>query len=639
MRRRLVFLLLLLCMCLSSVHATAEPERITLEVALTAGRDPNVNVIQDYGEVLWTDVLVREFQKEYPHVDVVFRIANIEQVIVWMIGGKGPDIINGYGPHFVNMGRQGMFVDLRPLLEEDGSLDEIERSFWPPQFEAFKHQGTIFALPQYLNIFAMYYNADMFNYMGIMPPEPRAELNTMDWDEFERIAKKLTQDQDGDGTPDIWGFYKRLTFYERIHYWLKAAGSDFFGNEEKTISTLNNPQAVYALEYLQRMRWESRIIPPPGVSADWLNAEVAIREDGSHILVDLLGLKKDGSPKVPFKWNVFPLPIGPSGERYTLAADDGYGINKNTKHLEEAYALLKFFAGPVGNEIKAKYLALQPAHRDVAPEYLNLIRELNTQIYDIDAFVFTDAGAYAIPEPLYADAESGRQILTDAYVKIFEENKPVGPTWSDAIDRLNRSLAFVSEGPVIKSIIWEGQNWVTRDFNTVIEGDTKIEADGKLVMEASGHDLWGYRDGFRFTYQEVKGDFEASVRLHSVPDTDEWSKAGIMLRTLENDAAPNVTVLGTNKYGLVFQERQAVGEATAQPKRISWTNGEPVYIKLIRAGNNVTGAMSYDGKFWTTVYTTYIDLPESVFIGPAVTSHAGGSTGKAVFSEWKLELY
>ena len=32
--------------------------------------------------------------------------------------------------------------------------------------------------------------------------------------------------------------------------------------------------------------------------------------------------------------------------------------------------------------------------------------------------------------------------------------------------------------------------------------------------------------------------------------------------TLENDAAPNVTVLGTNKYGLVFQERQAVGEAT-----------------------------------------------------------------------------
>lgn len=46
MRRRSVFLLLLLCMCLSSVHATAEPERITLEVALTAGRDPNVNVIQ-----------------------------------------------------------------------------------------------------------------------------------------------------------------------------------------------------------------------------------------------------------------------------------------------------------------------------------------------------------------------------------------------------------------------------------------------------------------------------------------------------------------------------------------------------------------------------------------------------------------
>ena len=46
--------------------------------------------------------------------------------------------------------------------------------------------------------------------------------------------------------------------------------------------------------------------------------------------------------------------------------------------------------------------------------------------------------------------------------------------------------------------------------------------------------------------------------------------------------------------------------------------------------------MSYDGKFWTTVYTTYIDLPESVFIGPAVTSHAEALQERLFFQNGNL---
>ncbi|MDD4518024.1 MAG: extracellular solute-binding protein, partial [Limnochordia bacterium] len=297
---RCLMVVSLLLSILVPVYATADSEdleRITLEVVLTGGRDPNVNVVQDYGDIVWTEVLTQEFQKEYPNVDVVFRTGTLEQTIVSMIGGVGPDIVNGYGPQFINMGRQGMFIDLLPLLERDGAYEEVKLSYWPPQFGVFQHQGRVFALPQYLNIFAMYYNADMFGYMGVPDPEPRADLNTMDWREFETIARKLTQDRDGDGTPDIWGFSKVLTVTDHLHYWLKAAGSDFYGNEEKTVSILDNPAAVEALEYLQHLRWEAEVMPPPGSPWPWdawKQGNVAIQEYGSHALVDYLGLQKDG---------------------------------------------------------------------------------------------------------------------------------------------------------------------------------------------------------------------------------------------------------------------------------------------------------------------------------------------------------
>ena len=155
---------------------------------LTKGRDPNHNIVQDYGNVSWADLLVQEFQKEYPHVDVVFRMGSLEQVTVQIAAGMGPDIINGAMYEFINLGRQGAFVDLNPLFERDGIDYMRDQVFWPPQWEAFSHKGQQFAVPQYLGTIAMYYNVDMWDDAGF-PLDPRADVNTMDWYEFEQSPR------------------------------------------------------------------------------------------------------------------------------------------------------------------------------------------------------------------------------------------------------------------------------------------------------------------------------------------------------------------------------------------------------------------------------------------------------------------
>lgn len=638
-RQRIVaFYVVLAAVVLScgSVMAQSEPEPITLEVVLAGGRDPNLNVIQDYGDISWTQILAEEFEKRYPHIKVEFRTGQMDQIIVMIAAGMGPDIINGYGHKFASLGRQGGFLDLNPLFAAEGVDFMEEQVYWPRQWEAFQYEGRQYAMPQYLGTVALAYNADMFGEAGVPEPEPRADRNTMDWDEFEALAKRLTRDVNGDGMPDIWGFSKSMTRTDRIHYWMAAAGSDFYGNDAKTVSTLNNPAAVQALEYLQKLRWESEVIAPPGVPSGFLEGQTAIAEIGSWGLVNYLGLKSDGTPKVTFDWNLFPMPIGPAGVRATLATNDGYAINRNTKHPEEAYLLLRFLTSREANEIKAKYLGLQPAHRDAVPEYIGLMQEVNRDVYDLDLFVYAEAGAYAHPEVIYADPVLGESILKEVYTKVLDENQPAGPVLAEAIERLNRGLTATAQGPVIERIAWQGQEWVTREYDTVMPGEVRVEGD-RLIVVAAGTDIESYKDSFRYVYQEVAGDFTATVRLHSAPPTHNWSKSGLMLRTADTEVAANVAILGTHNRGLVVQQRQAVGSGTEQPARIdSWQNGTPVYMRIIRRGTSVTTQMSEDGSAWQTLAQVTLELPEKVLIGLASTSHAAGTLGEAVFSEWTL---
>lgn len=631
--RRLKRLLVAVLMIGVFVGVPVYGQQVTLEVLLTE-RDPNRNIVQDYGDVSWTAILAEEFMKQHPDIKVEFRYGTLEQATVMIASGIGPDIVNGAASGFTNLGRAGAFIDLNPLMDRDGIDFMADETYWPPQWEAYEYMGRHFALPQYLGTTALFYNADMFADAGLVDPDPNIETNTMDWEELEAISKRLTRDHSGDGVIDVWGFHKALRT-NRVGYWLKAAGAEYYGNEERTVSALDTPEAMRALEFLQELRWQAGVLAPPGVTPRFLQGEAAIAEEGSWTLVNYLGLGSDGYPKVSFGWNLMPAPLGPSGQRGALATIDGYAINRNTQHVDAAWELLKFLAGPEANAIKAKYLGLQPSHRDVVPEYIGLMRELNRNVYDIDVHVFTDAGAYASPQINYAQQDLAAGLLNEAYEKIFDRNESVGSVWPEMVGRLNRILALNAGDVPEETVVWQDLEWKTRDFGSAVDGATLVQ-DDQLTLLAGGNDIWGTRDGFRYVYQEVEGDFTVTVRLESVPDTNNWSKAGIMLRVEETGESPNAAVLGTLANGVVMQERLYSGASSRTAGRTSWTSGRPVYLRLDRSGNTVRGYMSVTGTSWTELSVVNIDLPNRVYIGVAATSHVAGVLGDAIFADWNL---
>lgn len=198
--------------------------------------------------------------------------------------------------------------------------------------------------------------------------------------------------------------------------------------------------------------------------------------------------------------------------------------------------------------------------------------------------------------------------------------------------------------PKPEPVSWQGDKWTSLDIDTLVQGYS-VPQDDQLTLKAGGIDIWGRRDGFRFVYQKVKGDFAATVILTDLQNTSDWNawaKAGMMVRqSLQNDA-PHVYVLGTANVeisSLSKQWRAEAGGETRETRGSGWKNhGEPVHLKLVRKGDTVHAFSSTDGETWTAIgEPTAVGLGGGdVYLGLAATPRSFGNLGEAKFTGWQL---
>ena len=178
--------------------------------------------------------------------------------------------------------------------------------------------------------------------------------------------------------------------------------------------------------------------------------------------------------------------------------------------------------------------------------------------------------------------------------------------------------------------------WLTTDVgNTAQMGSVKFE-NKKIVVKASGSDIWDTRDGFNFTYQYINGDCEIITRVDSIEDTHEWAKAGVMVRETLNGGSKNVYFGMTSRHGAGFQQRPNLDDGT---EGFGGKEGiqSPYWVKLIRKGNNFTVMISTNGNVWEEIGKTQLEMTENVYAGFCVTSHDNNKICTAVFSNYGMK--
>jgi phosphatidylserine/phosphatidylglycerophosphate/cardiolipin synthase-like enzyme/regulation of enolase protein 1 (concanavalin A-like superfamily) len=227
-----------------------------------------------------------------------------------------------------------------------------------------------------------------------------------------------------------------------------------------------------------------------------------------------------------------------------------------------------------------------------------------------------DFQTYTVPGPLVAGTTYYWKVVS----KTMANMTAAGPVWT---------FTTTGTAPAGSGALPSG--WSTSDVGSVgAAGSATYDGtSGTYVVQGSGADIWGTADAFRFVYSDLTGDGEIVARVASVSNTDRWTKAGVMMRDTLDPGSAQASMFVSAQKGLAFQRRVTAGGTstnTAGPLATA-----PYFVKMTRAGNTFTAAVSTDGATWNVVGSETIAMGSTIKVGLALTSHADGAVATASF--------
>jgi hypothetical protein len=171
--------------------------------------------------------------------------------------------------------------------------------------------------------------------------------------------------------------------------------------------------------------------------------------------------------------------------------------------------------------------------------------------------------------------------------------------------------------------------WSSQDVGSVGMVGNASHGDGTFTVEASGSDVWGSSDQFRFVYQPLTGDGTIVARVAALEAVASWTKAGVMMRESLDADAPHAFMLVSPGKGLAFQRRVAAGGSSTHTSGGAGT--APAWVRLTRSGDIFTAYRSADGTGWTLVGAQTIAMPPTIQIGLALNGHDNTTLATAAF--------
>ena len=171
--------------------------------------------------------------------------------------------------------------------------------------------------------------------------------------------------------------------------------------------------------------------------------------------------------------------------------------------------------------------------------------------------------------------------------------------------------------------------WLRLDLGAVGVPGSATYSNGTFTVAGSGADIWGSSDQFNFVYRTLSGDGEIVARIVSVQNTDDYAKAGVMIRQNLTANSPYAMVEVLPRQSSAFQWRLTPGAAAIG---VGSTGSAPYWVRLVRVGNTFTAYQSATGTNWIPVGTaTTVSMASSVYVGLAVTAHDNTTTCTTVF--------
>jgi len=210
---------------------------------------------------------------------------------------------------------------------------------------------------------------------------------------------------------------------------------------------------------------------------------------------------------------------------------------------------------------------------------------------------------------------------------LFYDNT-AGVTNSEATLTLTSVRDWTEEGVVDLSLWFRGLPASTSSF---MEGPV-----GTYTMTASGAGITGSADQFHFAYKMLTGPGSIVAKVERVQNTNQWAKAGVMIRETLDPGSVHAMACVTPDQGVVFEYRTVTGSNNFDVAGQQTGITAPHWMKLERSiSGGITVYHSANGSAWEPIpNATMVNIlmNANVYIGFVLTAHDADRTCEATFS-------
>ena len=378
-------------------------EEITIKFLMCCGPDDAVayNAVFD----AW-----KAAEPKYRNVNIEIDVTPFSELFPKIessvAAGADFDIFQADGPDIKHYAYNEVIVSLEEYFTEEELAE-----FLPATVDEGSYLGKFMTPAMQQSCSLMVYNQDLTDAAGVSPPQSVDGWTIQEaWDAWE----KTQTDEDGDGTPEVWGMrWGQGTWtgdYEQgiIRRSAGKRGTPTFagmGPDAITfVGYLDTPEAITGYEAYREMHMGDRAVTPiesiPDIFFTRQSAFV-IHPDNA------IGTINRQYPDGDFNFGVTGIPYMEGGDQLCHTGSWHYGVSPNSEQKDTAAALIKYMTGAEGARVYYDNNRQLPARFDI----LNELPEYNEYPQQLYAEGLREIGEPRIQTPCYTEYQQLHAVL------------------------------------------------------------------------------------------------------------------------------------------------------------------------------------------------------------------------------------
>ena len=325
-----------------------------------------------------------------------------EKYQVLASGGQTPDVGFGTVANYKVHVARGSAAYLDELAKRDKAFKEADYdAYW---LEALRYKSRLAGLPWDPGMVSLIFNRGIFTKEGIPFPKPDVPMT---WEDVIPLAQRTTKDSGQLDQVGMEVWWARMWWHAPRQMGLP----DVYKGDEHVLK-LDHPIAIEAIQWLADLRLKFKVSRPTAYSGP------ATGFTTGKLAMDAAGAWTAANNRVQLQddWDWAPLPQFRGKQRVTMGQASPVILGGISKAKDQAWQLMRYLAGPVGQEMAMEKGTSQPilkAHA-TSPAFTKLRPPHNHK-------VVVEETKYAVPPPY-------------------------GPTYNDVQAAVDRVLAPVYRG-------------------------------------------------------------------------------------------------------------------------------------------------------------------------------------------------